>query len=201
MGEDKSVEKQVSPAVQEALDLANKANDLKEKIEEAEARDSNDVDAVIKKLVFCIEQHTLNCRQLISQISETLAPGESSQFRRMKALDDLAQIDRLNEMLALKISHRLSAGRYDGMGTLTLHHGTDKMGIDGVLTFPNSRFKMGIKEDDPYPHLIKVDNVYTETQKAAMRNIIDFFSLNKSSLVYQPLLPADPIFVDDNVKD
>lgn len=147
MGEDKSVEKKVSPAVQEALDLADKARALKTQIDASSAGYSNDVDVLIDKMLQYITQHTLDCRQLISQINETLAPGESSHYRRMKALDDLAQIDRLNEMLVLKVSQKISAGRYDGMGTLTLHHAKDNMGIDGVLSFPFTRLKMQVNKE------------------------------------------------------
>lgn len=158
MGEDKEVEKQVSPAVQQALDLANKANALKEKIEAAEASDSNDVDAVIKQLVQCLTQHTLVCRDLIGAVSEALAPGESSHYRRMQALEHLSQIDRLNEMLALKITHKISASRYDGMAVEPIINRVNKNGVKEVLTFPSGRLMM-VDGNGKTEHYIKYRDI------------------------------------------
>lgn len=158
MAEDKAVEKQVSPAVQEALDLASKANALKEQIEAADASDSDDINAVIKHLLFCINQHTLDCRQLISEIGEALAPGESSHYRRMQALKHLSEIDRLNEMLGLKIMQKISASRYAGMAVNTSINGADKRGFEGVLTFPSGRLMM-IDKNGKADHYIKYSDI------------------------------------------
>ncbi|MGL5398141.1 MAG: hypothetical protein ACRDBQ_23185 [Shewanella sp.] len=191
MGEDKAVDKQVSPAVQEALDLASKANALKEQIEAADASDSDDINAVIKHLLFCINQHTLDCRQLISEIGEALAPGESSHYRRMQALEHLSQIDRLNEMLALKVMQKISASRYAEMAVNTSINGADKRGFEGVLTFPSGRLMM-IDKNGKADHYIKYSDI-AKNCGPAFESAFDMMAKELADVNYESANPTPMI--------